>query len=101
MVLVVPITVRFPIPGRPMGFGSGFALRLERVNAQRFLCRPVTPIAIYDCEGARDPAMEEKLKDLLRNPFGLAAVKALRRDPHERAGSCALHADGWCLSAEA
>lgn len=98
--LVVPLTIRFPIPGRPAGFGSGFALRLERANAQRFSCRPVSPIAIYDCEGARDPAVEDKLKDILRNPFGLAAVKSLRRDPHERAGSCALHADGWCLSAE-
>jgi len=99
--LVVPITVRFPIPGRPAGFGSGFALRLERVSAQRFLCRPVAPIAIYDCEGARHPAMEDKLKDILRNPFGLAAVKVLRRDPHEKTGSCVIHADGWCLSTEA
>ncbi|HYV50097.1 MAG TPA: methyltransferase domain-containing protein [Myxococcaceae bacterium] len=98
--LVVPITVRFPIPGRPAGFGSGFALRLERISAQRFHCRPVVPIAIYDCEGARDPALEDKLKDVLRNPFGLAAVKALRRDPHERTSSCVLHADTWCLSIE-
>jgi protein-L-isoaspartate(D-aspartate) O-methyltransferase len=99
--LVVPITVQFPMPGRSTGFGAGFALRLERVNAQRFHCRPVTPIAIYDCEGARDPALAEKLKDVLRNPLGLAAVKVLRRDAHERSASCVVHADGWCFSTEA
>ncbi|HVE81954.1 MAG TPA: methyltransferase domain-containing protein [Myxococcales bacterium] len=99
--LVVPLTVRFAMVPLGPGFGSGFAVRLERVSAERFRVRPVAPIAIFDCEGARDPAVEEKLKEIIRNPMGLAQVRSLRRDAHQRGADCALHESGWCLSRQA
>ncbi len=81
--------------------GGGFAVALRRVTRERFALRLVTPIQIYDCAGARDPAIEQKLRELLRNPMLLLRAKTLRRGAHDPAPSCALHAEAFCISTEA
>jgi len=87
--LVLPLTDREWL--------GGF-LRIAREGA-RWPARFVLLGAAYPCAGARDPEAEA----LLRGRFPVmdgGAVRSLRRDAHEKEGSCWLHGAGYCLSTE-
>jgi hypothetical protein len=85
----MPLTV--DISGLPDGFG--YYVCATRSNG-RWPLRPVTPVGIDDCAGARDPAAE--LEKLLRSPE-TARVAFLMVDPHARSPACLCHRDGFCL----
>ncbi|MFO0592505.1 MAG: methyltransferase domain-containing protein [Polyangiaceae bacterium] len=89
--LILPITTH--VPGMPLGVG--FVVRIERAAA-RWPARFVSPIGIYDCAGARNPAAEPQIRALLG---GAAAnkIRAARTDPHERGPECLVHVEGFCL----
>ncbi len=76
---------------------GGFMLRLER-RGGGFAARSAGWVGFYPCAGARSPEGEAALEAALADPAGQQAVRSLRRDPHDKDGSCWLHRDGWCLS---
>lgn len=78
----------------------GLLLRVDR-TATGFAARSVGNIGIFHCAGAREPAEAEALGQALADHAGRAALKSLRRDPHQADETCWLHGDGWCLSKRA
>src|SRR5262249_28629683 len=91
--LLLPLTVHLPMLSGPLGMG--FVIRVERTGA-RWPVEIVSPVGIFDCEGARDPEAEAQLRALLK-PGAAAAVRALSTDLHDRADHCLVHVDGFCL----
>jgi protein-L-isoaspartate(D-aspartate) O-methyltransferase len=76
---------------------GGFMLRLDR-RGNGFGARSAGFVGFYPCAGARSPEGEAALDAALADPAGQQAVRSLRRDVHDKDGSCWLHRDGWCLS---
>lgn len=93
--LLLPLTTPLPF-GENLGGGM---VLLARREAAGFSASFVSPVGIYHCLGARDPALEPLLRQLLGGPRG-GEVRSLRRDAHERRGSCVLHGGHFCLSEE-
>ncbi|MGH9761251.1 MAG: protein-L-isoaspartate O-methyltransferase family protein, partial [Blastocatellia bacterium] len=91
--LVVPLT----FSPDPNGVGSGFMLRVERIDGH-FAARFIGPVAIYPCLGLRTDTMNQQVRDLLMRG-GYSRVQSLRRQAHEREDSCQFHSDEFCLSA--
>jgi protein-L-isoaspartate(D-aspartate) O-methyltransferase len=74
----------------------GAVFRIERRSSE-FLARWISPVAIFPCEGARDPLSEEALAEAFEKG-GWNEVTGLSRSvevPEER---CWLRAPGWCLT---
>lgn len=67
--------------------------RGEAAWAARF----VSPVGIISCVGGRDRAHERRLRRALRRG-DYASVRSLRRDAHDEAPECWLHAPDFCLS---
>lgn len=66
-------------------------------DGNRLEARVTGFVAIYTALGVRDDAIDSQLGQAMgRAPF--AAVRWLRRDPHEREVSCWLHTPGFCLA---
>jgi protein-L-isoaspartate(D-aspartate) O-methyltransferase len=86
-----------PLTAGNFGRGGGFMLRVDR-NGEDLLARSAGWVAFYPCAGARDDSDAAALGAALDDPAGQAAVRSLRRDPHDRDETCWLHRDGWCLS---
>jgi protein-L-isoaspartate(D-aspartate) O-methyltransferase len=81
--------------------GKGLVLLLTRQEAGDFAARVITFVAIYSAIGLRDPDMNDRLgKAMVGGAAQWRAVKRLRRDTHEPAASCWLHAPRCCLSME-
>jgi protein-L-isoaspartate(D-aspartate) O-methyltransferase len=95
--LLVPITVSAPAGAMPMvqvPFSNPGMLLLVRDGEARF----TGPIYIFDCAGARDPALEPALRSAL---FGgrWKDVHRVRRDSHPAGPDCIVHGAGSCLAA--
>jgi protein-L-isoaspartate(D-aspartate) O-methyltransferase len=87
--LHVPLTTDAPFQG-------GFMLLVERDGA-RYAARFTGGVSIFPCHGARDDESAAALASLFKSREFLK-VTSLRRDPHERDATCALHGPGYCLS---
>lgn len=76
---------------------NGFMLRLDR-HRETLAARSVGWVGFYPCIGARTPEGEAALAQALADPAGQQMLRCLRRDRHDKATSCWLHGEGWCLS---
>ena len=90
--LIIPLTTsRDATSG-----GGGFMLKVKR-EEQGYAARFISPVAIFSCAGARDEALNQRLREaMVKGTWG--AVQSLRREPHEASDSCWLHGEGFCLS---
>jgi protein-L-isoaspartate(D-aspartate) O-methyltransferase len=93
--LILPLTCfeardRGPIQRR------GAVFRIERRGTE-FLVRWLSGVAIFPCEGARDPASEAALATAFTVERWREVTRLYRRDdlPAEQ---CWLRAPGWCLA---
>lgn len=98
--LVLPLTVH--VPG--MSHGVGGMLQILRPSAGPagedggWPARVVSPVSVYDCANARDPAREAALVGLAS--FATAArIRAVSIAPHAPGEACLAHGDGFCLQA--
>jgi len=89
--LVTPITMAI----NPT-IGQGVMLKIARTGAA-YSTELVTPLAIYSGGKLRDPSLESQMLHALKTG-GLLKLKSVRRDAHERAETCVVHAEGVCLS---
>lgn len=90
--LIVPLTVARDATSA----GGGFMLKVKR-EEQGYAARFISPVAIFSCEGARDEALNQRLREAMtKGTWG--AVQSLRRQPHEADDSCWLHGEDFCLS---
>jgi len=87
--VVVPLTIHAPT----LSGGVGVMVCITRAPGG-WRARVVSPVGMYDCAGARDPAHEAELRPLLRAG---SAMRALERAPHERGAACLAHLPGFCL----
>ncbi len=76
---------------------GGFMLRLQR-KGKGLSARSAGWVGFYPCAGARNEVDEAAIGRALDDRTGQAAMRSLRRDPHDADDSCWLHGDGWCLS---
>ena len=91
--LALPLTATMAAMG-PIGKGPVILLSKK---AEGFSVRVVTFVAIYSAIGLRDEKMNGLLGEALRRmPF--PRLSRFRRDAHERADNCWLHAERFCLS---
>lgn len=91
--LVVPLTL-----ATTPNLGVGMMVKIVR-HGSAYSMEVVSSLAIYSCKGMRDPAREPLLKTAM-GTGGFMKIKSLRRDAHEKADTCVLHAGDMCLSAE-
>ena len=90
--LLVPLTVDTDSPN----LGVGWMLHVVRAN-DGWPARFTTPIGVFHCAGAREPAESTALREAYaRNDHD--SVRELRRDAHALDADCWLHASGFCLS---
>ena len=97
--VILPITGTMP----PMGptIGKGLSWLLTKEDDVRLATRPVGVVAIYSAIGLRDETLNARVgKALMGGPMQWAAVKHLRRDPHDESSSCWLHGPTWCWSTQ-
>jgi len=78
--------------------GRGAVFRIERRSSE-FLARWVSPVAIFPCEGARDPLSEEALAEAFEKG-GWQQVTRLCRGNDVPEDRCWLRAPGWCLTCD-
>jgi protein-L-isoaspartate(D-aspartate) O-methyltransferase len=90
--LLVPLTVAVDTSGH----GGGGVLKLMR-HPRGFAARFISQVGIFPCIGARDPELNEQLKQAFRRP-AWKAVQSLRRDLHEQTEACWFHTGEFCLS---
>jgi protein-L-isoaspartate(D-aspartate) O-methyltransferase len=82
-------------PDRPGPRWTGVVFLMRR-RGERFAARRISAVAIYPCQGARDPEAEEALARALK-AGGAERVRHLYR--HQLPGEqCWLQGDGWCLA---
>lgn len=78
------------------GGTTGGVLKVRREQTG-FTASFISQVGIFPCAGARDPEMNERLRKAFKRKDS-ASVQSLLRDAHERADSCWLHAENFCLS---
>ena len=77
--------------------GKGFVFLVQR-SGGAFAAQLNGFVAIYSAVGVRDEAVNAALgKALMGGPLKAHAVARLRRDPHDPADTCWLHAASFCL----
>jgi protein-L-isoaspartate(D-aspartate) O-methyltransferase len=97
--MILPITGTMPAMGSTIG--KGIAWLLTKEDDIRLSVRPVGMVAIYSAIGLRDDSLNARVgKALMGGPMQWAAVKQLRRDPHDESSSCWLHGPTWCWSTQ-
>jgi protein-L-isoaspartate(D-aspartate) O-methyltransferase len=74
----------------------GAVFRIERRSFE-FLARWISAVAIFPCEGARDPLSEAALAEAFEKG-GWRQVTRLCRGNDTPADRCWLRAPGWCLT---
>jgi protein-L-isoaspartate(D-aspartate) O-methyltransferase len=94
--LLLPLTVSIPGMGT---LSKGPVLLLSNDGERDSLgVRVVGFAAIYSAVGLRDDDLNRRLGEAMKTgPF--PPVARLRRDAHDKAPGCWLHADAFCLSA--
>ncbi len=98
--MVLPMTA--PNPGRalnertPRWTGAVFLIRR---CGEAFSARRISFVAIYPCEGARDPAAEQALAQAFK-AGGAERVRHLYRHDRVPDERCWLKGEGWCLAYE-
>jgi protein-L-isoaspartate(D-aspartate) O-methyltransferase len=93
--LLLPLTVS--LPSYP-GVGAGRMLLVTRRHGD-YGARLISPVGIFDCEGARTETGNARLAEALARG-DLESVYRLRRDSHERGANCWLHGENYCLTAD-
>lgn len=76
--------------------GVGMVIRFIR-NRGKFSAQIVSSVGIYSCTNARDASREPLLKAAMTSGR-LMQLKSARRDAHEPADTCLVHAADVCLS---
>jgi protein-L-isoaspartate(D-aspartate) O-methyltransferase len=89
--LVVPFTMAIN-----RTIGQGIMTKIVRDRAA-YSAEMVSPVAIFSGGNLRDPALEPLVAKALRSG-GLLKLKSVRRDAHDPADTCVLHASEVCLS---
>ena len=91
--IVIPLTAHMA----PFPHGIGAMLRIERPAEPhaRWPAAMISPVGIYDCAIARDPAVEPQILRAL--PRTDLAALALERAPHAPGATCVVHVDGSCI----
>jgi protein-L-isoaspartate(D-aspartate) O-methyltransferase len=94
--MVLPMTAPRgrKLPPGPRWTGVVFLIRRR---GEQFAARRISAVAIYPCEGARDPAAEQALARALK-AGGAERVRHLYRHNELPAEQCWLQGDGWCLA---
>jgi protein-L-isoaspartate(D-aspartate) O-methyltransferase len=89
--MVLPLTV-------PMGplLGKGIMAKITRKEGT-FAAQMVSFVAIYSCTSMRNPQLEPLLGKAMQTG-ALFKLKSLRRDAHDQADTCIVHAPEMCLS---
>jgi len=97
--LILPLTTNsgFTRIGPPVQIERrGAVYRIER-RSPEFLARWISPVAIFPCEGARDPQSEAALAAAFERG-GWQEVTGLSRSDDVPEDRCWLRAPGWCLT---
>jgi protein-L-isoaspartate(D-aspartate) O-methyltransferase len=97
--LILPLTTNRGFGGNnpPVPIEKrGAVFRIERRSGE-FLARCISAIAIFPCEGARDPLSEEALAEAFAKG-GWQRVTGLCRGDDVPEDRCWLRAPGWCLT---
>jgi protein-L-isoaspartate(D-aspartate) O-methyltransferase len=90
--LILPLTVTDDADGG----GGGRVLKIIR-QPEGFTASFISGVGIFSCVGGRDAELNQRLKEAFdRDDW--KSVQSLRREPHEPADTCWLHADNFCLS---
>jgi protein-L-isoaspartate(D-aspartate) O-methyltransferase len=79
--------------------GQGIMTKIVR-HLAAYSAEMVSPVAIFSGGNLRDPALEPLMVKALRSG-ALLQLRSVRRDPHEPADTCVLHAPEVCLSSAA
>src|SRR5207247_10271557 len=96
--MIVPLTTDMPAMGATLGKGLVMLVTMQDAD---FAARVMTVVAVYSAIGIRDPSLNDRLgKAMMAGPAQWAAVRRLRRDPHEPSASCWYHASTGCFSTE-
>jgi protein-L-isoaspartate(D-aspartate) O-methyltransferase len=90
------MAVALTIPMGPPTVGKGMVAKVTR-RGESFDARILTYVAIYSCEGGRDPQLEPALGKAM-GTGALMKLASIRRDVHEADESCIVHGAGVCLS---
>lgn len=75
---------------------KGGVFKLRRQGAS-FAASFISRVAIFACQGARDPQLNEPLKRAF-DRGNEKSVQSLRRDSHDANETCWLHTNHFCLS---
>ena len=75
---------------------SGQMLKIRR-QVNGFTASFICQTTIFPCSGARDPELNDRLKEAFKRG-DTKSVQSLRRDPHDEQESCWLHGEQFCLS---
>jgi hypothetical protein len=62
-----------------------------------FAAQMISAVGIFSCTSARDPELEPLIKKAFTTQT-LMKMKSLRRDAHDVADTCLVHASSVCLS---
>ena len=90
--LLVPLTVAEEANGPQWG------RVLKVVHRSRGLVASfISEVGIFPCSGARDPEINDKLKEAFKRG-DWKSVQSLRREPHEPGDDCWFHSESFCLS---
>jgi len=78
------------------GGTTGGVFKVTRQDV-RFTASHVSRVEIFPCSGARDPELNDKLKEAFKRGDS-QSVQSLRRDPHDIDDACWFHGESFCLS---
>jgi protein-L-isoaspartate(D-aspartate) O-methyltransferase len=90
--LLVPLTVT----EKADGAGGGRVLKVTRQPAG-LTASFISGVGIFSCVGGRDSELNQRLKEAFERD-DWKSVQSLRREPHDLADTCWLHAENFCLS---
>src|SRR5690349_1734810 len=92
--IVLPFTAAMPAMG---SIGKGVMTLFTKSESGEFAGRALSFVAIYSGVGLRDERLNVKLGEAMQR-MPMPPLKRLRRDAHEPAPQCWLHAEQFCLS---
>ncbi|HLI83522.1 MAG TPA: rRNA adenine N-6-methyltransferase family protein [Bryobacteraceae bacterium] len=93
------MAVALTIPMGPPTVGKGMVAKVTR-RAGAFAANILTYVAIYSCEGGRNPELEPELGKAM-GTGALMKLASIRREPHAADETCIVHGTGICLSSAA